>query len=274
MILFLNTSQANLCIQDVCWKTQSHVLRPLQPELYCWYLPARDWRYRCIQVWGEFLHWATCVWRMCPCPWCRSWWWHRWCECPPCPTPSPASNRQRWQDPDWLGWHTGWSSLGPCNTFIAKAVLAGHFSGHLLDVLLSLDVDARNAGQVDDGEIGSVVGVDTELDGIVYDLPAPTGHIVSQLFDVRPHLSEVGVLLPRSVVLEDCVGLPVRFSCMEGAVLGSVWTRRSSRGRRVTTPDPRGRKSRPTMFSRSELLPLDCVPRTAIRGREISLSRP
>ena len=42
----------------------------------------------------------------------------------------------------------------------------------------------------------------------------------------------------------------------------------------MTTPDPLGRKSSPTMFSRSELLPLDWVPRTAILGREISLSRP
>lgn len=58
------------------------------------------------------------------------------------------------------------------------------------------------------------------------------------------------------------------------ALLGSKCTKRSSRGRLVTTPEPRGRKSRPTIFSKSELFPLDCVPKTAILGREISLSRP
>ena len=42
----------------------------------------------------------------------------------------------------------------------------------------------------------------------------------------------------------------------------------------MTTPEPLGKKSRPTMFSRSELLPLDWVPRTAILGREIYLSSP
>lgn len=55
---------------------------------------------------------------------------------------------------------------------------------------------------------------------------------------------------------------------------GSVWTRRSYKGRRVTTPLPRGKKSKPTMFSNNELFPLDCVPRTAILGSEIYLSRP
>mmetsp|Transcript_21622 Transcript_21622/g.69619 ORF Transcript_21622/g.69619 Transcript_21622/m.69619 type:complete len:219 (-) Transcript_21622:130-786(-) len=35
-------------------------------------------------------------------------------------------------------------------------------------------------------------------------------------------------------------------------------------GRRVTMPLPRGRKSRPTMFSNTELLPLDWPPTTAI----------
>lgn len=61
---------------------------------------------------------------------------------------------------------------------------------------------------------------------------------------------------------------------MVAEVRGSVWTNLSSSGRLVTTPDPLGRKSRPTMFSRSELLPLDWVPRTAILGSEISLSSP
>jgi len=42
----------------------------------------------------------------------------------------------------------------------------------------------------------------------------------------------------------------------------------------VTTPEPRGRKSKPTIFSRRELLPLDCVPKTAILGSEIYLSNP
>lgn len=35
---------------------------------------------------------------------------------------------------------------------------------------------------------------------------------------------------------------------------------RSSRGRRVTTPDPLGRKSMPTIFSNKEDFPLDWVP--------------
>ena len=57
-------------------------------------------------------------------------------------------------------------------------------------------------------------------------------------------------------------------------IRGSVWTSLSSKGLRVTTPEPRGRKSSPTIFSRRELFPLDWVPSTAILGREIYLSSP
>ena len=42
----------------------------------------------------------------------------------------------------------------------------------------------------------------------------------------------------------------------------------------MTTPPPLGKKSRPTIFYKRELLPLDCVPKTAMVGNEISLSSP
>ena len=41
----------------------------------------------------------------------------------------------------------------------------------------------------------------------------------------------------------------------------------STSGRRVTMPVPLGRKSRPTMLSRTLLLPDDCDPTTTICGR-------
>ena len=88
-----------------------------------------------------------------------------------------------------------------------KGVLSCHFSGDAFDILLTADVDAGDAGQVDDGEVGTVVGVDPQLDGVVDDLPAFPRHVVSQLLDVAPHLSEVQVLLPSTVVLEHCVRL-------------------------------------------------------------------
>ena len=53
-----------------------------------------------------------------------------------------------------------------------------------------------------------------------------------------------------------------------------MWTSLNYNGLLVTTPEPRGKKSKPTMFSRRELFPLDCVPKTAILGSEIYLSRP
>lgn len=153
-------------------------------------------------------------------------------------------------------------------------VLASHLSGDLLHIFLALHVDTCDAGQIDDGEIGSVIGVDAEFDGVVDNKSALSCHIVCQLLDIRPHFRKVSVLLSGGIILKDGVGLAIGFACMEEEVRGSVCTRRSSKGRRVTTPDPLGRKSRPTMFSSRELFPLDCVPSTAILGSEISLSSP
>lgn len=56
--------------------------------------------------------------------------------------------------------------------------------------------------------------------------------------------------------------------------LASRWTSLSSSGLLVTTPDPLGKKSKPTIFSSNELLPEDCVPKTTILGKEICLSSP
>lgn len=51
---------------------------------------------------------------------------------------------------------------------------------------------------------------------------------------------------------------------------GGTDTSWSTRGRRVTMPLPRGRKSRPTMFSSTLLLPLDWLPITTIWGRSMA----
>lgn len=37
-----------------------------------------------------------------------------------------------------------------------------------------------------------------------------------------------------------------------------------TKGRRVTIPEPRGKKSLPTKFSKTDDLPADCEPTTAI----------
>ena len=59
-----------------------------------------------------------------------------------------------------------------------------------------------------------------------------------------------------------------------GLMSSETWLRRSSRGLLVTTPSPRGKKSRPTIDSRTEDLPALCEPRTAIRGKLIYCWRP
>lgn len=49
---------------------------------------------------------------------------------------------------------------------------------------------------------------------------------------------------------------------------------RLTKGRRVTIPVPLGKKSRPTMFSSTELFPLDWEPITVIWGRSTGLWTP
>lgn len=60
-----------------------------------------------------------------------------------------------------------------------------------------------------------------------------------------------------------------------GTRLGSCsCTNQSSKGLRVTTPDPLGKKSIPTIDSKTEDFPDDCCPQTAIRGRLIIFYKP
>lgn len=60
----------------------------------------------------------------------------------------------------------------------------------------------------------------------------------------------------------------------KGVVPSSVWLRRNSRGLLVTTPSPRGKKSRPTIDSRTDDLPADWPPSTAILGKLMYYWRP
>ena len=157
---------------------------------------------------------------------------------------------------------------------IKNLLLSCHLCGYLFDVLLSLDVYPGDSGQIDDGKIGTIVGIDPQFDGIIDDLSALSRYFVGYLLYVGPHFSKISIFLSSSVVFEYSIWLSLSFPWIILEVLGSMCTNLSSRGLRVTTPDPLGKKSRPTMFSSSELLPLDWVPKTAILGREISLSRP
>ena len=55
------------------------------------------------------------------------------------------------------------------------AVPGRHIGGDLLDVFLALDVDPGDARQVDHGQVGAIVGVDSEFDGVVHDISSLSG---------------------------------------------------------------------------------------------------
>ena len=59
-----------------------------------------------------------------------------------------------------------------------------------------------------------------------------------------------------------------------GIIFSFEWLRRSSQGLLVTTPSPLGKKSRPTMDSRTEDLPADWPPSMAILGSLMCYCKP
>lgn len=84
--------------------------------------------------------------------------------------------------------------------------MPGHLGSDLVDVLLASDVDARDAWQIDDGQVGAVRAVNGQLYWVVDDVFVNTSHLVSLLDNPLADLLEVGVLLG-FVDVEDCVGL-------------------------------------------------------------------
>ena len=89
------------------------------------------------------------------------------------------------------------------------------------------------------------------------------------MFLFAPHILSVKstMLSLTSLKLVNFLPLISSGKTAKGVVPSSMWLRRSSSGLLVTTPSPRGKKSRPTIDSRTEDLPADCEPSTAILGR-------
>jgi hypothetical protein len=60
----------------------------------------------------------------------------------------------------------------------------------------------------------------------------------------------------------------------QGTIYSFTWFRRSSRGLLVTTPSPLGKKSRPTIDSKTDDFPADYPPSIAILGSLIYCYNP
>jgi len=156
----------------------------------------------------------------------------------------------------------------------------GH--AHVADLLLNVlglvaDGHLGHAGQVDQGQVEHVGREDLEADGLVGHALVAAGNLVRVVDNLLAHLAKVEELLAGQVQeLGPFVGLLGALLVGLGA-LGLVEELQdlscaprkqnqhrakqasNTRGRRVTMPEPRGRKSRPTMFSSTELLPLLCL---------------
>lgn len=85
-----------------------------------------------------------------------------------------------------------------------------HIFGDFVDVIgLFSDGNGGDAGQVDDGQVGTRLGEDIQDDGLVDNLLALAADLVSDEVDACSHLVEVGKLLLRAL-LQDLVELGIR----------------------------------------------------------------
>jgi hypothetical protein len=58
---------------------------------------------------------------------------------------------------------------------------------------LALDIDSCDTRQVDDGQVWTVVRVNSEFDWVVDDVTAFSGNFISELFDVCSDVVEIVV---------------------------------------------------------------------------------
>lgn len=134
-----------------------------------------------------------------------------------------------------------------------------HISSNFFNILnLITHRDFGDTREIDQSEIGTFVWVHSKFKSFInYSLIA-TCYFISLWFNSCPNLIEVKVFLLLINIFKDSVRLGGGY--IKTHLRLFKWTIRSSRGLLVTTPDPLGRKSRPTMFSKSEDFPLDWVP--------------
>ncbi len=89
------------------------------------------------------------------------------------------------------------------------AIKTSHLSCQLFYILLPLHIDSGDSRQIDNGEIRTIVGVNTQFDGIIDDVSILTSYIVSQLLNVHSHVPKIRVSLTTCIILKNRVRLAI-----------------------------------------------------------------
>lgn len=79
------------------------------------------------------------------------------------------------------------------NCSLINAISLGHLCCYFENVLLTLHIDSRNTGQIDDCEIRAIVRIDCQLDWVVYDSRCRSRYLIGFVDDSLAHLREVCV---------------------------------------------------------------------------------
>jgi hypothetical protein len=89
-----------------------------------------------------------------------------------------------------------------------STVTFGHFDSDLFDVCdLVPHGNLSDSRQVDESQVGTLVRVDSQFDGLVDNTLVPASHFLSLVLNGLPNVVEVRVLLVLAQLLEDAVGL-------------------------------------------------------------------
>ena len=92
---------------------------------------------------------------------------------------------------------------------------------------------------------------------------------MSTIFLSSLHTSSVNVSIISLTLLKSVNFCPFLSSKIAHGSPWLIWHKRSSNGLLVTTPSPLGKKSNPTIDSKTDDFPEDCVPKEQIRGNWI-----
>jgi len=99
-----------------------------------------------------------------------------------------------------------------------------HFSCDFFDIFLTFHVNSGDSGQIDQGEIWAVVGVNSELDWIINNITTFSCNLVCHFLDNWSDISEVTIHLASCIILENTIWFCISFPYLIKGLLLSVWT--------------------------------------------------
>ena len=108
-----------------------------------------------------------------------------------------------------------------------NSIRFGHFSGELLNVGLTLDVNSSDTRQINDSEIRTIHWINSQLYGIINDVASSTCYFISKFLDVVSNCIKIRVFFIWAISFKYRIRFSIGVPFISGKLLGSIWTNRS-----------------------------------------------